>query len=61
MGSSCHGSPGSKKEEGRPKWWGFGGFAVIVALLWAFDGNALVSQLAPLILLGLVQIQVVSS
>ena len=56
MSNCCHGSPGSKKGEGHLKWWGFGGFAVIVALLWAFDGNSLVSQLAPLILLGLILI-----
>jgi len=61
MSSSCHSSSGSNKGDGRLKWWGFGGFAVIVALLWAFDGNPLVSQLAPVILLGLVLIWLVVS
>ncbi len=57
MGSCCHGSSGShksKKTDNRFKWWSFGGFAVIVALLWAFDGNPLVEQLAPAILFGVI-------
>jgi hypothetical protein len=61
MSNSCHGSSGSKKGNGRLKWWGFGGFVIILALLWAFDGNPLVSQLAPLILLGLILIWLVVS
>lgn len=61
MSNSCHGSSGSKKGNGRLKWWGFGGLAVMVVLLWAFDGNPLVSQLAPLILLGLILIWLVVS
>lgn len=59
MGNCCHGSSGSdksKKADNCFKWWSFGGFAVIVALLWAFDGNPLVGQLAPAILFGVVVI-----
>lgn len=53
MSHCCHGSPGSKKGDRHLKWWGIGGFALIVVLLWAFNGNPLVSQVAPAILLGL--------
>jgi hypothetical protein len=61
MSSSCHDSSGSKQGNGRLKWWGIGGFVIIMALLWAFDGNPLVSQLAPLILLTLILIWLVVS
>lgn len=56
MSHCCHGSSGSKKGDRHLKWWGFGGFVLIVALLWAFDGSPLVSQIAPAILLGLILI-----
>lgn len=59
MSHCCPDSSGSKKGDGRLKWWGFGGFVAIVALLWAFEGNPLVSQLAPAILLGLILIWLV--
>lgn len=59
MSRSCHGSSGSKKEDDRFKWWGIAGFALILVLLWAFDGNPRVSQLAPLVLLGLMLIWLV--
>ena len=54
MRHCCDGSSGSNKGDGRFKWWGFGGFVAILILLAVFDGNPLVSQMAPLILLGLI-------
>ena len=59
MSKGCHGSSRSKKGDDRFKWWGFAGFSLILVLLWAFDGNPLVSQLAPLVLLGLMLIWLV--
>ena len=56
MGSCCHGSAGSKttKKNSHLGWWSFGSFAVILALLWVFDGNPQVSKFAPMIVLGLI-------
>lgn len=54
MSDCCHGS--SKKSKGN-RWLNglsAGGFALVVILLAIFDGNPLVSQAAPLVLLGLV-------
>lgn len=56
MGNCCHGSSGSKttKKKSQLGWWSFGSFTVILGLLWVFDGNPLVSEFAPMILLGLI-------
>jgi len=56
MGSCCHGSSGSKKSKknSQLRWWGWSSLAVILALLWVFDGNPLVSRFAPVVLLGMI-------
>ena len=56
MGNCCHGSSGSKttSKYSRSTWWGLGGFALILGLLWGFDGNPLVSRIAPAVILGLI-------
>lgn len=71
MGSCCHGSSKLKKSccentgqadspaksDRYVKWWAFGIFALVLGILWWFDGNPLVSQMVtPLILMGLVLI-----
>lgn len=62
MGSCCHGPSGSNTaakhgrsgKHNRAGWWGFGGFVLVLGLLWGFNGNPLVSQFAPAILLGMI-------
>ena len=56
MGSCCHGPSGSKstKKNSRLGWWSFVSLALVLALLWVFDGNPLVSKMAPMIVLGLI-------
>ncbi len=61
MSKGCHSSSNSNKGNGRLGWLGYGGFLVIVVLLWAFDGNPLVSQLALPVLLVLIVIWFVVS
>jgi len=56
MSNCCHGASKKSKNNRWLNWLGFGGFALVVILLVIFDGNPLVSQAAPLVLLGLVVI-----
>lgn len=59
MSNCCHGP--KKKSQGNRwlNWLSIGGFALVVILLVIFDGNPLVSQAAPLVLLVIIWFVVV--
>ncbi|MCG3212123.1 MAG: hypothetical protein FOGNACKC_05770 [Anaerolineae bacterium] len=56
MSNCCHGAKKKSKGNRWLTWLSIGGFALVVILLAIFDGNPLVSQVAPLVLLGLTAI-----
>jgi hypothetical protein len=63
MSGCCHNSGSTKSSDGKKSrlgWWLLGGFVVIGGLLWAFQENPLVNQLAPIALAGLTVIWFVS-
>jgi hypothetical protein len=63
MSGCCHNSDSPKHSKGKKShlgWWLLGGFVVVGGLLWAFQESPLVNQLAPIVLVGLTVIWLIS-
>ena len=60
MSNCCHGSAGPGGKKSRLRWWLLGGFLAVGTVSWAFQGNPLVDQLAPLAMGGLVLVWLVT-
>lgn len=63
MSGCCHNSDSPKHSKGKKSrlgWWLLGGFVVVGGLLWAFQESPLVNQLAPIVLVSLTVIWLIS-